>query len=327
MAKTLVDFRAEKGLYLKDLAETLEMTEEELRAIEETGLVPEEIGQRLILQYSLPEDYFAEPIKVQVAKRNPSNPLKYFFGVSIVWNIIIGLVSMSLESIRQVILTIVSVASSGNFMEENYPTFLVTGPINAIISYFPTVVSIVSGIFLVKYLLKHTNYVGELKKYQFVYPVLPSAPFSCVSMFLGLITQTVLGNILNDLSFESSHQSMFALLGVNGITVIVSIGMSLLTSFVCAKLLYSAVFDDDEKRRKLLRTIAVFVTISYILTAIMYVSYTLSSDNYHLGMLIADIIGYVLVIALAWVLALVKTDNKKVETLVYTVLPILAIIF
>ncbi len=327
MAKTLVDFRAEKGLYLKDLAETLEMTEDELRAVEESGDIPEEIRQRLLLQYDLPADYFAEPIKAQVIKKNPSNPLTYFFGVSIVWSIITGLVSMSLESIRQTILSIVSFASSGNFMEENYPTFLVAGPINAIMNYFPTVVSIVSGIFLVKYLLKHTNYVGELKKYQFVYPILPGSPVLCVSMLLSLITEAVMKKFLETSSFESSHNSMFALLGINGITVIVSIGMSLLTSFICAKMLYSAVFDDDEKRRKLFRTIAIFTTISYILTAIMYVPYTLSSDNYHLGMLIADIIGYALAIALAWALALVKTDNKKVETVVYTVLPILAIIF
>ncbi len=327
MAKTLVDFRAEKSLYLKDLAEVLEMTEDELRAVEESGIVPEEIRQRLILRYSLPEDYFAEPIKIQIAKKNPSNPLKYFFGVSIVWSIITGLVSMSLASVQQLILTMVSVASNGNFADANYPTFLVTGPINAIINYFPTVVSIVSGIFLVKYLLKRTNYVGELKKYQFVYPVLPGAPFSCISMLLGLITESVMENFLETSSFEASHIYIFALFGMNGITLIVSIGMSLLISFICAKLLYSAVFDDDEKRGKLLRTIAIFATISYILTAIMYVPYTLSSDNYHLGMLIADIIGYALVIALAWALVLVKTDNKKVEVVVYTILPILAMVF
>ncbi len=327
MAKTLVDFRAEKGLYLKDLAVALEMTEDELRTIEESGNVPEEIGQRLILQYSLPEDYFAEPIKVQVAKKNPSNPLTYFFGVTLVWGIITGLVSTLPSFIHQTILTMVSFASSGNFMEENYPTFLVSGPINAIINYFPTVVSIVSGIFLVKYLLKHTNYVGELKKYQFVYPVLPDAPILCVSMLLGLITQTVLEKSLESSSFESSHNSMFALLGINGITLVISIGMSLLSSFICAKLLYSAVFDNGEKGKKLLRTIAIFATISYVLTAIMYVVRTLTFDDYNLVMMITNIIGYVLGIVLAWSLVLVKTDNKKVEILVYTVLPVLAIIF
>lgn len=327
MAKTLIDFRAEKGLYLKDLAEAIGIPEEELRAIEESGKLPAELGQRIIAHYALPADYFAEPIKMQATKKNPSNPLTYFFGVSLVWGIITGFVSTLPSFILQTILSMLSVASNGNFTEEYYPTFLVTGPINAIIGYFPTVVSIVSGVFLVKYLLKHTNYVGNIKKYQFVYPVLPNAPVLCLSMLLGLITQTVLEKSLEATSFEASHNSMFALLGINGITFVVSIGISLLTSFICAKLLYSAVFDDDEKRRKLLRTIAIFATISYVLTAIMYIIRTLTSNDYNLVMMITDIIGYVLGIALAWAIALVKTDNKKVETVVYTVLPILAMIF
>ena len=61
MAKTLVDFRAEQGLYLKDLAAILEISEDELRTIEESGTVPAEIGQRLILHYAWPEDYFSIP--------------------------------------------------------------------------------------------------------------------------------------------------------------------------------------------------------------------------------------------------------------------------
>ena len=44
MAKTLVDFRAEQGLYLKDLAAILEISEDELRTIEASGTVPAETG-------------------------------------------------------------------------------------------------------------------------------------------------------------------------------------------------------------------------------------------------------------------------------------------
>ena len=86
MAKTLVDFRAEQGLYLKDLAAILEISEEELRAVEESGTVPAEIGQRLILHYALPEDYFSLPDynhrKVNSIKKTPEKPMRYFEIVS-----------------------------------------------------------------------------------------------------------------------------------------------------------------------------------------------------------------------------------------------------
>lgn len=323
MAKTLVDFRAEKGLYLKDVAEKTGIPEDELIAVEQSGTVPAELGQKIIAHYALPADYFAEPVKAQIVKKNPSNPLTYFFGVSIVWSIITSIIASIPSYLSMLATSIFSFGFGGTMIF----AFLASTPFKLFNSYFPVIVNIFSGIFLANFIIKKTSYTGDIKKYQFLYPILPGAPVLCVSMLLGLITQTILENSLNDLSFESSHQSMFALLGINGITFIVSIITSLLASFVCAKLLYSAAFDGDEKRRKLLRTIAIFATVSYALTAIMYVAYTITSDNYHLGMLIADVISYALGIALVWALALVKTDNKKVETVVYTVLPILAIIF
>lgn len=48
MAKTLIDFRAEKGLYLKDLAEFLGLSESEFMLIENSGIIPEDIKEKLI---------------------------------------------------------------------------------------------------------------------------------------------------------------------------------------------------------------------------------------------------------------------------------------
>lgn len=115
MAKTLVDFRAEKGLYLKDLAVALGMTEDELRTVEESGAVPEELGQRIIAQYALPADYFAEPIKIQInsVKKTPKNSTTYFFVAALVWGLITGAIASIPTYISMIATSIVSTALGG----------------------------------------------------------------------------------------------------------------------------------------------------------------------------------------------------------------------
>ena len=58
MAKTLIQFRAEKGLYLKDVAETIDVSEEELAQVETLNGIPDYIAEKLIVAYNLPENYF-----------------------------------------------------------------------------------------------------------------------------------------------------------------------------------------------------------------------------------------------------------------------------
>lgn len=51
MGKTLGEFRAERGLYLKDVAEKIGVSEEELQAVEDSYLVPDEIAEKLVVAY------------------------------------------------------------------------------------------------------------------------------------------------------------------------------------------------------------------------------------------------------------------------------------
>ena len=52
--KTLEQFRAEKGLWRSELAEKLNMSEEELSRLEELSEVPPEIAEKITGEYSLP---------------------------------------------------------------------------------------------------------------------------------------------------------------------------------------------------------------------------------------------------------------------------------
>ena len=77
MAKTLVEFRAEKGLYLKDVAEAINVPEEELSKIEALNGTPEYIAEKLIVAYNLPENYFSGEKSEQPIK--PIKNLKSYF--------------------------------------------------------------------------------------------------------------------------------------------------------------------------------------------------------------------------------------------------------
>ena len=77
MAKTLIDFRAEKGLYLKDVANAIDISEEELTKIETLNGIPDYIAEKLIVAYNLPEDYFAGEKAEQPIK--PIKNLKSYF--------------------------------------------------------------------------------------------------------------------------------------------------------------------------------------------------------------------------------------------------------
>lgn len=175
--------------------------------------------------------------------------------------------------------------------------------------------------------MKNTNYTGDIKKYQFLYPILPDATVLFISMITGTISQIISKSILGDGTSFSASATMLAATVVGGISFVVSIIVMLASAFACAKLLDAAITEDEVKKSKLLRTLAIIITVSTVISAVVYVIRSIVTDDIHMGPMIQNIIGYILTTVLAWAVALVKTDNKKVEIAVYTVLPILAIIF
>lgn len=213
MAKTLIDFRAEKGLYLKDVAEAIGVPEDELMAIEQSGTVPAEVGQRIIAQYALPADYFAEPVKVQIhyAKKTPKNSTSYFFVVALVWGLITSTIASIPAYISILATSIFSMASAfGGMAVFN---FLASPPFTIFNSYFPVIINIFSGILLAKFILKNTSYSGDIKKYQFLYPVLPYATILFLSMGMGLIYEMFMSKVLDSSADVNSPAYLFASLG------------------------------------------------------------------------------------------------------------------
>ncbi len=314
MAKTLVDFRAEQGLYLKDLAAILEISEDELRTIEESGTVPAEIGQRLILHYALPEDYFSLPaynhVRVSPAKKTPPSPTKYFIKVTIVYYLLSALASSVPMFASYIELFIGVFNPDSNFSIMDSPIYTVFSSIWSI------AVSVFGCVLFADYILKNTTFTGDIKKYQFLHYSIPSGMIAFISMLTAFITTHTFDPV------TGVNATYFLWQGFNFIVSLIS--MALVVA-IDVKLLNSAIEEDTTKKQKTLKTFAIIVTISSILAfALTLVSQILLQD-FRILVIIRRIFVYGLYIAVAWAVALTDPDDEKKCKFAYTTLPLISI--
>lgn len=324
MAKTLVDFRAEKGLYLKDLATVLQMTEDELRAIEESGFVPEELGQRLILEYALPEDYFSAPTYVQPntapLKKTPEKPMRYFVLVSFVAAFIADLISGLPQFLRSMAIMVVSLVS---VMSDNDTNLSSTSLVwDVFDTAFTSVIIVLFGIYFVKYITKHTTFEGNIAKYKFFYyswtAIAASIPLTLTSVISTIVITGIQDN-------GSPMASTGITLTLSSITSIIALGVGVLAAYFCARLLNAAAFGDDEKQSKELLFLAIWVTVSTAITIIAYIVKILIVNDFSLLSMITTLLSNIIPVVVIWLAATVKPKDEKQEKLFFTILPIIAI--
>lgn len=318
MAKTLIDFRAEKGLYIKDIAENTGIPEEELMAVEQSGTVPPDIAQILIDTYYLPDTYFAEI--VISSKVQPKSPMKYFFGVSFVYSILTGIVvsaPLFISMIGSFISSLINTMQNGEYAVVttiDSPFFTVFNNI------WRSVVYIISCIMFANFILKRTHYTGDIKKYQYLHYAIPNGITAATLIVSAYMTEFSIRLRL--------EEKLFAAWGFDIIGLVISLASFLISVYISALLLKTAIEEDTEKKFKTLKTLAFFVTISSviesILTILSYVILDYDYSNYFV--LIRRIFVYGLYIAVAWAVALTKTDDEKKNKIVFTVLPLISIL-
>lgn len=317
MAKTLVDFRAEKGLYLKDVAAETGIPEEELKAVEESGTVPPHIAQKLIDIYYLPDTYFAE-IVIQ-SKIQPKSPMKYFFGVSFVYSILTGIVvsiPMFIKMICVFIISFAQISQNGVYTENT----LMDSPIFSVFSsIWTSAVYIISCIMFANFILKRTNYTGDIRKYQFLHYAIPSGVIAAISMASAYMREFAYYMKLDE-------DMLLGALGIEAIGLVLSLAVTLISVYVSALLLKTAIEEDKEKKFKTLKTLAIIVTVSSVIAYILtIISYTFS-EFADFFVLIRRIFIYGLYIAVAWAVALTKTHDEKKNKIVFTILPLVSIL-
>lgn len=321
MAKTLTDFRAEKGLYLKDLAAEIGIPEDELRAVEESGAVPEDLGQRIIAQYALPADYFAEPIKIEVkaVKKMPAKPMLYFTLVSFVAMFITDLIAelpTFLYSMSRMFISFFSIASN-NEIELDDP-----GPFWDIFdSMFNSAVIILFGILFVNFIANHTAFEGKIKKYRFLYYIWPFAATGFALDIAGLISTAVLSNSQNA---ADPMTSTYTTLAFSSIVSIISLVVSILAAYLCARLLNAAALGDESKQTKELRLLAIFVTASTVISLVVFIVRMIMLKDFSPLSITTSLLAKTITVAVIWIAATVKPKNEKQEKLIFTILPIIA---
>lgn len=323
MAKTLVDFRAEQGLYLKDLAAILEISEEELRAIEESGAVPAEIGQRLILHYALPEDYFSIPaynlVKATSVKKTPAKPMRYFELVSFVGMFIAGIIITLPSYLYTMARTFTSLfsAMSDEDVALNEPSVF----FGLFDSVFSAVVIVLFGVFFVKYITKRTTFEGNIAKYRFFYYSWTAIAASIPLTIASLITTIVLNGVQNSADPSSLDKTLM----MSSFVSVVSFGVSVLAAYFSARLLNAAAFYDEEKQLKEFSFLAKLVTVSTVITIVTYIAKMIIVSDFSILGLAISLLSNILPVVVIWLAIKVKPKDEKQEKLLFTILPIVAI--
>ena len=88
--KTLYVFRAENGIWRNELSNKIGVDEQTLKQIEDEPEVPQEIAEKVVAAYSLPEDYFTVDPNAKDKRYKPKNPFKYFLKVYHMSGIVLG---------------------------------------------------------------------------------------------------------------------------------------------------------------------------------------------------------------------------------------------
>lgn len=314
MAKKLIDFRAEKGLYLKEVAETIGVTEEELSKAEASGNTPDYITQKLIVAYNLPEDYFAGE-----SVANPVVPIKnlkaYFFKASLGWHLAFALVlciPMWIEMILNPIIYMnVGIIGASNIFQEIF---------GFISDIFTVVATIVYCQLFAKHIMKKTGLSGDIYKFRYLYEVIPSGAIAVVSIFSGLITTITYKATLAD-------ESKIYLIPIgHTITLVISLISMVLVAVVTASLLNTAIIEDATLKAKRHKTMAIIVTISSVLAFALTIFANTLEEFPRYDTIIRRIFVYGIYIAVAWLVYFTKDYNKNKESFAFEILPIISIV-
>ncbi|MBR5321053.1 MAG: helix-turn-helix transcriptional regulator [Clostridia bacterium] len=308
MARTLLDFRIDKGLYIKDIAEKTGISKEELMAIEQSGTIPPDIAEILINDYCLTDTYFTVEER---GKLTPENPAKYFLKVSIVYYLLIALVESIPMFVGFVETFINTFSGTDNLSITDSPIYTL------FVSAWSIAVSFISCILFANHILKNTTLKGDIKKYQYLHYSIPSGMIAFLSMITACITT---------FSFDQTkgevRESYLLWQLINGIISWIAIG---LTIAIHVKLLKTAVEQDGEKKQKTLKTFAIIVTVSSVLAFVLTIISQILLSEFVLLVVVRRIFVYGLYIAVAWSVALIDPNDEKKCKLAYTILPLVSI--
>ena len=311
IGKTLGEFRAERGLYLKDVAEKIGVSEDELQSVEDSYLVPDEIAEKLVVAYNLPENNFAKPVY-----KSKTVTKKYFLKTAFIYEIIIGLISIIPSIFGGVLATFATLFDSYALEDISWyirDLHLLVSPIAAT----------VGGILLGKYLTEKSEYIGDFNKYKFLYGAIPIAASTAITSFAWLVIGLVADYVRD--TFGSVKTPMYVLFQ-GAIELIFSLIGTAVIIIVLATLMNNAIEQNLEKRRHILKILAIAVTVSSVLAhiievATLYIRY----NQFDLLPYAEEFLVYCTNIIIVWLVYSIKERNNKKEKWAFKILPLLSI--
>lgn len=249
--KTLYVFRAENGIWRNELSNKIGVDEQTLKQIEDEPEVPQEIAEKVVAAYGLPEDYFTVDPNAKDKRYKPKKPFKYFLKVSLAWEFLIALIF----AVVMFPTTLASTLGSGD-----NPLFgLLETVCKALIIAF-------SGVYLTSHIVKKTVYGKQITQYDYIYPYLPAQ----IAISLKIIVQLVPAIF--------SQKTDNAILTIV-VSAVYSVFALIIQGVFTAVLLKSRVEEDEKKRTKTVKKLSVLAIISTTVYTLFVISASMVSSG------------------------------------------------
>lgn len=297
--KTLYAFRAENGIWRKELSEKIGVDEQILQQIEDEPEVPQEIAEKVVETYYLPENYFTEDPNAKDKRYKPQNPFRYFLKVSLVWEFLIAI-------IFAVVMLPTTLAGSLGSVEN--PLFDILGTVcRALVIAF-------SGVYLTSYIVKKTVYGKQVTQYDYIYPYLPAQITLCLTIVVQLVPII--------LSQKIDNATVLIAIGY----VYGAIGL-IIQGVLTAVLLKSRVEEDEIKRTKTIKKMAVLAILSTAIYALFFISASMVSNGaVSIIKLISLCIELVLLIGVSFGVVIGEKRFSQYNKVWFKILPITAML-
>ena len=297
--KTLYVFRAENGIWRNELSKKIGIDEQTLKQIEDAPEVPQEIAEKVVVAYGLPEDYFTVDPNAKDKRYKPKNPFKYFLKVSLIWELLIALIF----AVVMFPTTMAGALGSGD-----NPLFdLLETICKALIIAF-------SGVYLTSHIVKKTVYGKQITQYDYIYPYLPAQIVISLKIIVELVPAIF--------SQKTDNVILPIIIGaVYGVVALVIQGV------FTAVLLKSRVEEDEKKRTKTVKKLAVLAIISTAIYTLFVISASMvSSGAIATLQLITLCLELVLLILVSFGIIIGEKRYPKLNKLWFVALPLVAML-
>ena len=297
--KTLYVFRAENGIWRNELSNKIGVDEQTLKQIEDEPEVPQEIAEKVVAAYDLPEDYFTVDPNAKDKRYKPKNPFKYFLKVSLVWEFLIAIIF----AVVMFPTTLANTLGSGD-----NPLFdLLETLCKALIIAF-------SGIYLTSHIVKKTVYGKQVTQYDYIYPYLPAQ----IALSLKIVVQLV------PTLLSQKTDNPIVLIAVSGVYGFVAL---VIQGIFTAVLLKSRVEEDEKKRTKTVKKLSVLAIISTTVYTLFVISASMVSSGAVAPLQLATLLlELILLIAVAFGIIIGEKRFSNLNKLWFVVLPLTAML-